>query len=223
MTWNDTSSGSVVPGTESVFSVIDAADGSSAVFAGKTKFEMWGRAWPGAIDELVIKERQPALVTTAIKDLRSDDHDLVFLHLAGPDSSGHAAGWGSPSYVDAVTRADADVRRVVSAIAGDADLAEDVVVVVTADHGGLPGTSDHGDSSRRVNYTIPFLVWGPGIQAGDLYALNPDYQDPGTEQPSYDEPPPVRNGDVANLVTDLLGLDPVPGSEFDAAHDLDVE
>ncbi|KAA1427558.1 alkaline phosphatase family protein [Nocardioides antri] len=224
VTWNHTSSGSVAPGTESVFTVIDEADGTSAVFAGKAKFEMWGRAWPGAIDELVIKKRQPALVTAAIRELRNDDHhDLVLLHLAGPDSAGHDSGWGSPSYVDAVTRADADVERVVSAILGDDDLAEDVVLVVTADHGGLPGTAGHSDTSRPVNYTIPFVVWGPGIQAGDLYTLNPDYEDPGTGQPAYDEPPPVRNGDVANLVTDLLGLGPVPGSEFDAGHELDVE
>jgi hypothetical protein len=32
----------------------------------------------------------------------------------------------------------------------------------------------------------------------------------------------VRNGDVANLATDLLGLGPVPGSELDAEQDLTV-
>lgn len=223
VTWNHTSTRSVAPGTESVFSTIDAAGGASAVFAGKDKFEMWGRAWPGTIDNLVIKPRQSALVSTAISDLRGDDRELVFLHLAGPDSAGHANGWGSAPYLDAVAQADADIDRVVSAIVDDPDLAKEVVVIVTADHGGLPGTTTHSDRTLVTNFRIPFLVWGPGITPGDLYALNPDYADPGVQQPGYDGPQPVRNGDVANLVTDLLGLDPVPGSQLNAAQDLDVE
>ena len=57
----------------------------------------------------------------------------------------------------------------------------------------------------------------------DLYALNPDFKDPGTRRTSYTaDRQPVRNGDVANLVTDLLGLARVAGSELDAAQNLDV-
>ena len=111
----------------------------------------------------------------------------------------------------------------VSAIVGDPDLADEVVVIVTADHGGMPGATTHTDRELPENYTIPFLVWGPGITPGDLYDLNPDYRDPGDGRPGYAGPQPVRNGDVANLVTDLLGLDPVPGSQFDAEQDLDVD
>jgi len=223
VTWNHTSTRSVAPGTDSVFSTIDEAGGSSAVFVGKDKFEMWGRAWPGTIDELEIDEDQSALVSDAIADLRGDDRDLVFLHLAGPDAAGHEHGWGSPAYLGAVKQADADIDRVVSAIVGDPELAQETVVIVTADHGGVPGTRSHTDRRRPEDFTIPFAVWGPGIPPGDLYALNPDYRDPGQGQTGYDGPQPVRNGDVANLVTDLLGLDAVPGSQFDAAHDLDVE
>ncbi|KAA1421541.1 sulfatase-like hydrolase/transferase [Nocardioides humilatus] len=223
VTWNHTSTRSVAPGTSSVFSMIGAAGGTSSVFAGKDKFEMWGRAWPGMIQPLTINEDQPALVSSAIEELRTTDDDLLFLHLAGPDSAGHAQGWGSPSYLRAVARADADIHRVVSAILDDDELADDVFVIVTADHGGLPGQRVHLDRTRSEDFTIPFVVWGPGIAQGDLYALNPDYRDPGTQQLGYDGPQPVRNGDVANLVTDLLGIDAVEGSEFDAAHDLDVE
>jgi hypothetical protein len=223
VTWNDTSSRSVARGTLSVFTAIDNAGGSSGVFVGKDKFEMWGRAWPGAIDELEIDSDQTALVTTVIGDLREDEHDLVFVHLAGPDSAGHASGWDSDPDLDAVAQADADIDRIVSAIVGDPSMSGEVVVIVTADHGGLPGATTHIDRTHPANYTIPFAVWGPGITPGDLYALNPDYRDPGSRRPGYDGPQPVRNGDVANLVTDLLGLNPVPGSQFDAEHDLDVD
>lgn len=222
VTWNSTSTRSVALGTQSVFSVVDAAGGTSAVYAGKQKFEMWGRAWPGTIDPLEIDD-QASLVTDTVEDLRAGAHDLVFLHLAGPDNAGHEHGWGSPAYLDAVRTADADVDRVVSAVADDPALAEEVVVIVTADHGGVPGTTTHSDRTQPENFTIPFVVWGAGVTPGDLYDLNPDYRDPVSSQPSYDGPQPVRNGDVANLVTDLLGLDPVPGSLFDTGHDLDVE
>jgi hypothetical protein len=223
VTWNHTSTQSVVPGTSSVFTTLTDAGGSSSVYVGKEKFEMWGRAWPGAIEQLEIKEDQTALVGDAIADLRADDDDLVFLHLAGPDSAGHASGWGSTAYLGAVKQADADIDRVVSAIVADPELAEEVVVIVTADHGGVPGTTAHIDPQRSENYTIPFVVWGPGVARADLYLLNPDYRDPGDGRPGYGGPQPVRNGDVANLVTSLLGLDPVAGSLFDRGQDLDVE
>ena len=63
-----------------------------------------------------------------------------------------------------------------------------------------------------------------GVRHGaDLYALNPGYRDPGRRRSSHaTRRQPVRNGDVANLVTDLLGLEPVGGSQLDAQQDLDV-
>ena len=63
----------------------------------------------------------------------------------------------------------------------------------------------------------------PRSQAGpSLYAPEPDYANPGSRRTSYsDARQPVRNGDVANLALDLLGLGAVPGSEHDRAQDLD--
>ena len=60
-----------------------------------------------------------------------------------------------------------------------------MVVVLTADHGGR-GAS-HRKPRRHANFRVPFLAWGPGqgISPADLYALNPDYAEPG-------KPPPVR-------------------------------
>ena len=56
----------------------------------------------------------------------------------------------------------------------------------------------------------------------DLYALNPDYRDPGAGRPSYDGRQPVRNGDLADLTTRRMGLPPVPNSVFGAPDQLDV-
>ena len=71
---------------------------------------------------------------------------------------------------------------------------------------------------------MPFLVWGAGAARGaDLYRLNPDFADPGTGRPTYSAPrQPVRNGMVADLSLDLLGIDAVKGSELDEGQNLDV-
>jgi hypothetical protein len=66
------------------------------------------------------------------------------------------------------------------------------------------------------------MVWGPGIAHGDLYAMNPSYADPGRRRVTYAGEQPIRNGDLANLALDLLGLDPVPGSKFDVRQVLSV-
>lgn len=219
--WNTERAGRAAPGVSSVFSVVDDAGGSSAVLAGKSKFVTWDRSWPGTIDDLVITGDESELTARALAEVRAGN-DLTFFHLRGPDLAGHLTGWGSAPYDAAVAAADAEIGRLVDALTGDADLADEVVVVVTADHGGMPGTRHHEDPAAPADYTVPFVVWGPGVAVGDLYDLNPDYADPGDGRPSYDGPQPVRNGDVANLVTAVLGLDPVPGSEVGAGQGLDV-
>jgi hypothetical protein len=223
VTWNTDTDERVPAGVVSVFQVIDAHGGSSAVVVGKSKFDIWPQSWPGTIDTYQLRPDTMAATSAAIAAMRGEGPELTFLHLAGPDKAGHAAGWGSRAYDDAVRRADAAVGRVVSAVSADPDLAGEVVVVVTADHGGEPGTEGHGQPAEAANYTIPFLVWGAGVRSGDLYRLDHDYADPGTARPSYDGPQPVRNGDVANLVTGLLGLPDVPGSEIGAGEGLGVE
>ena len=95
----------------------------------------------------------------------------------------------------------------------------EVVVVVTADHGGVPGLTKHDERRRSENYTIPFVVWGPGSPRATSTRSTLTIEDPGDGRPRYFGPQPVRNGDVANVVTDLLGLDPVPRSQFGVKHD----
>lgn len=216
--WNDDQAGTtVLPGVESVFSTLSTADRDSAVFAGKQKFDLWERSWPGTVDRFTVIADLPDLVEAATKDLRTRERDLTFVHLSAPDVAGHRDGWGSPSYYSAVREADLALGRIVEAIGGTR-----TVVIVTADHGGIRGTRGHAGYRHADSYTIPFVVWGAGVARGDLYQLNDDYADPGTDQPMYDATPAVRNAAVANLVTDLLGLGPVPGSSINADQDLDV-
>ena len=226
VTWNDdrTTPATVQEAAgrpvESVFSVLDRHDHDSALFASKTKFSLWQRSWPGAIDKVDITLGNGALVRHLVADL-AVDRDYRFLHLSAPDVVGHARGWLSAPYLKAVRQTDRRLGRVVAAVRADPELRRGMLLVVTSDHGGKG--MGHDVATSYANYRIPFIVRGPGVPRGaDLYDLNPTYADPGRSRTTYDGPQPVRNGAVANLVTTVLGLPAVPGSEHDAEQDLDV-
>ena len=67
------------------------------------------------------------------------------------------------------------------------------------------------------------MAWGQGVPAGrDLYGLNPNFRSPGASRTNYRGKQPIRNADLANLVTDALDLPRVPGSEFNSPRTLNV-
>jgi Type I phosphodiesterase / nucleotide pyrophosphatase len=196
----------------SAFDVVHAAGGSTALFSTKDKFAMFARSWDPALDRFEYLPDDRVLMSAAIADLVSSRRTFTFVHLGLVDEVGHASGWLSSRQVEAAHEADDLVGELVAAVASDPKLARRVVIVVTADHGGVG--RDHGDSLDPRNFTVPFVVQGATVASGaDLYALNPSLADPGDSQPFYDAAQgPVRNGFVANVVTALLGLEPVPGS-----------
>lgn len=205
----------------SVFNVVDSAKRDTGLFASKQKFSLFERSWDAAIDRFVVREDNDRLVRVVRADIRDRARTFRFVHLSAPDVTGHEKGFMTPAYLDAVAATDARLGRIIDAVEAKGDLADHTVLVVTADHGGKHAS--HRNPVKLYNYRVPFFVWGAGVARGEnLYRLNDDYADPGRARTTYaDDPQPVRNGDVANLVTDLLGLPAVPGSEHDAGQDLD--
>ena len=123
------------------------------------------------------------VVDAAIAAAAEGRHDLLFVYLTRPDLAGHAHGWDSAGYLDAVTRIDVELARLLDAVGSGAS------VLVTTDHGGL-GT-DHGDDVREVTETFA-VVRAPGrVPAGSGW-------------------PCASVLDVAPTVADLCGLGPDP-------------
>ncbi len=208
----------------SVFGVVHSRTRDTGLFVSKEKLRLFKRSWPRTIDRLMVMEdNDRALARKARRDLVKNRRALTFLHLSGPDVVGHDKGFLSKAHLAAVRRADRLLGRLVAAIKARPRLRRHVTLIVTADHGGAG--NGHGDPTTQANYRIPFVVWGAGVRAGaDLYGLNTsDFRNPGKRRSRYGlARPPVRNGDAANLATDLLGLRTVPGSQFNAKQSLDV-
>lgn len=227
VTWNTDRAGTTVQqaaghDVSSVFRVVHAAGGRTSLYSTKTKFSLFTRSWPGGVDRTVIREEDDTTLTTLFRqDLLANKRSFAFLHLGLADQVGHARGWMSTAYLNAVVRLDTLVGQVLATIRGTTRLRTTTFVVLTADHGGTPGTTGHDVATRYDNYRIPFVVWGRGVDHDNLYRLNPTYfHDPGTTRPLFTGVQPIRNGDMANLATRVLGLGPVPGSLWNHAQRL---
>ncbi len=221
VTWNDdrtrpsTVHAAAGRRVESVFTAVMDQGGSSALFAAKTKFSLFERSWPLAVDRSVIDGNQPRLVDKAIADLKNNERDFTFLHLSLTDAAGHKYGFMSPQYLEAAERMDDLVGEVLDAIDDSSALSASVRVIITADHGGGRKAHSHYDPKKYVNYRVPFMVWGEGVEAGaNLYALNPDFKRPGKKRTDYRGKQPIRNGMVSNLALDMLGMPPVAKSQL---------
>jgi predicted AlkP superfamily pyrophosphatase or phosphodiesterase len=116
---------------------------------------------------------------------RAPAPNVMFVHIAEPDYVGHLLGWMGWAYGNAVRQAD----QAVADLLGEAEARfgrGNFTVIVTADHGGHDRS--HGSSDPR-DTTIPWIVWGKGVQAGTAL------------------PAGIRTMDTAATALWLLGVD----------------
>lgn len=145
--------------TPTIFDYI-AADGlRGAFFATKTKMHYLARG--SSLETTDIAGNSENIVARAIEQLTPDGPDLFFIHLRDPDSVGHADGWLSAPYFDAVRHIDELVGRLADAIA--VDETHPTYLLLTADHGGA-GTNHF--TNIPENRYIPWVLVGPDIAAG---------------------------------------------------------
>lgn len=216
----------------------------TALFASKGKFILYDHSYDernGAedsvgeddgkdkIDVYEFEEKTEILVDEFIAANAEKPFQLAMLHLRDTDTTGHSKGWDlteGSAYMGALMKIDGLIGEILEAIDANPAQKGKTHLIVTADHGGRLSSKTHIKADEPLNYTIPFLVWGPGVAAGaELYKINPtSRKDPGKIAPRYgdDALPPVRNGDAGNLAMKLLGLPPIEGSTINAKQDLKV-
>jgi len=131
-------------------------------------------------------------VAAAIDDIDGTsgrDPDAVFISVDLVDGAGHASGSSSSGYRQAVETADNYVGQALAAIASRPSFDnEDWQIVVTSDHGHLPG-GGHGGQTQ-LERTIPFIVASESLNQGAF--------------PLF--PQPVSHADAAPTILDHFGV-----------------
>jgi predicted AlkP superfamily pyrophosphatase or phosphodiesterase len=98
----------------------------------------------------------------AIAYLKAKRPDFTFIHLDHVDHAGHEQGHGTPAYYQAVAEADRLIGLVLGAL-GEIGIADQTIVLVTADHGGK-GKGHGGATMGEIE--IPWIISGAGVAAG---------------------------------------------------------
>ena len=224
-----------------VYGVFDVSHDNgkrTGMYATKSKFSLFDHSYNNGngepdttgpdngtnkIDAYLYNASSATITNNLVAAMKTNPFNYVLVHFTDGDTAGHASGWGSIAYNNALIAVDGYIGLIFDMVTSTPALQGKTDIILTADHGGK-GT-DHSGNTEPLNYTIPFYVWGPDAQAGsDLYALNQFTRlNPGTSRPRYTEvSQPIRNGELVNLALTILGLSKVPWSTINEAQDLAI-
>ena len=126
-------------------------------------------------------------IETAAGYWKQNHPALMFVHLDNVDHTGHADGWGSPSYYRAVEDADSYLGVILDMLRDEGAL-DSTYVFVSSDHGGKG--HNHGRNSLE-EIQIPWILSGPGIQPGQIAAAVYTYDTAATIARIFDLDPPA--------------------------------
>lgn len=151
-----------------------------------------------------------------LKELLLQDNLVIFLHLLGCDSNGHAHRPFSSIYLNNVKVVDHIAERVYSLLE---NYYKDnrTSYIFTADH-GMSDKGSHGDG-HPSNTDTPLVVWGAGVKyPKPISSSNNSDHGVFVDEHAHDMPTPVDWGlngiervdvnqaDIAPLMSTLLGL-----------------
>ncbi|CAA0828488.1 Unknown protein [Striga hermonthica] len=154
---------------------------------------------------------------TKLKHLLQQDNIVIFLHLLGCDSNGHAHRPYSPVYLNNVKVVDHIAERVYNLV--QSYFKDNLTAYVfTADH-GMSDKGSHGDG-HPSNTDTPLVAWGAGVGQPVPISDNHNHNDNArfVDDHAHDLATPsdwglddlqrmdVNQADIAPLMSTLLGL-----------------
>ena len=168
-----------------LFEKIKQAGGVSAMFYGWEPLR--DIASPGSlrfstyINAYTRDSSDTVLTDEALRTIREDKPDFVFLYMVETDEKGgHDNGWMSEEYLRRISVAIDNVKRVIDACQ------EEYAVIVMSDHGGHDRT--HG-TTQPEDMTVPLFFYGAEFEGGK-------------------EVDGLSLLDIAPTVTALMGIEP---------------
>jgi arylsulfatase A-like enzyme len=160
----------VYPRVSTIFELAKKAGYTTGAVTGKSKFDVLAK--PGTIDHAYwpdeAKSDDADVAANAQQMLRSHRPDVFLVHFPGVDNVGHKIGWGTPEQLAAVAEADAAVGAL-RATLNELKLADETLIILTADHGGAGRT--HGADDFRSRH-IPWITVGPGVRKNYDLTMN---------------------------------------------------
>ncbi|MDV3780527.1 alkaline phosphatase [Elizabethkingia anophelis] len=106
------------------------------------------------------KDNDDFCTESAVEVIKKKKPTLTFIHLDQPDGVGHNTGHRTPAYYEELKKVDARIGKIVQAVK-DAGIANETVIIVTADHGG----KDKGHGGKTLDEVlIPWVVYGKGVK-----------------------------------------------------------
>ena len=98
----------------------------------------------------------------AVQYIKEKKPSLCAIIYDQPDGTGHGKGWSSPEYFAMVNHLDSCLTQVMDAVR-EADIMDDTVVILTADHGGIE--TGHGGKTMNEMQT-PIVFYGKNVKKG---------------------------------------------------------
>lgn len=105
------------------------------------------------------------LTDMSIQYIRDRRPTFLSIIYGNVDEQGHLHGWGSPEQIASIEDVDRNIGRLLQTLK-DEGLAEETIVIVSADHGGID--KKHGGITLEELET-PFVISGPGVRADGEY------------------------------------------------------
>lgn len=160
--WNDYDYSKSIP-VKTIFEIAKEYNLKTAAFVAKEKFKHFNKDntpdnffYPGYDYKKVLEGAE--------KDIIKDKPNFSFVHLAEIDGTGHTFGWQSTAQKSMLEEMDPYIGKFISKVEKNID---DIVVIITSDHGGHWLT--HGSDSQE-DTTIPWIAKGNKIK--ENYEIN---------------------------------------------------
>jgi len=165
LTWNNWRPSKGYIKTPTIFTRAQDAGMTTAFFTGKSKLRHI--VPPGTVG---VYERPgyycKKVAEEAAEYLVSQRPALAFVHFSDPDEVGHSAGWMSPKQLKAIADSDKCLGVLYEALE-KAELLDDTLIIVSADHGGHNKVHS---GAKLIDREIPWIACGPGVREDHVLA-----------------------------------------------------
>lgn len=115
----------------------------------------------GVVSWVVRAKNEEDTTKEAMSYIKNKKPTLCFVHLDHVDGAGHGAGHGTPTYYQAIAKADSLIGEILASL-DEAEISKSTLIMVSSDHGGIE--KGHGGTTPN-EMLIPFIVAGPSVKA----------------------------------------------------------